>query len=158
MIERAAARYGWRGLWLVLVGATWLLFAAGQLATPIEPRPWVLHEHLPGWFTAGGWAITGAVALWTGTRGRVVDDSLGHVALYLMPAIRILSYAAASLVWAITYTLHHLISADVKVTGYAGGWYAALLWGLISTMLLVASRWPNPRPPLPRPLSSREEM
>lgn len=65
MIERAAGRYGWHALWLTLVGATSLLVAAGQLATPIEPSPWVLHEHVHGWFTAGGgWANTGAVALW----------------------------------------------------------------------------------------------
>ena len=96
-----------------------------------------------------------AVAMWVGFRGPIRDDSLGHVALYVMPAIRVTSFLIGWVTWVATTALSTLYDG-VEVTGWSGGWYAALIWGLISAMLLLGSRWPNPRPPLPRPLPEVE--
>jgi hypothetical protein len=156
MIERAANRYGWRGLWLILFGAMWVAFGFGQLQAPTDRHQWVLFEYAPTWALVGGWVVTGAVAMWVGFRGPIRDDSLGHVALYVMPAIRVTSFLIGWVTWVAT-TATSKLTDDVPVTGWSGGWYAALIWGLISAMLLLGSRWPNPRPPLPKPPRDRAE-
>lgn len=150
MVDRLAARFGWRGLWLMLLGAVWILFGLGVLLEPIEPRDWVLYEHLPPVVQAAGWWLTGLVAIRQGSLGPNRDDSYGHVALYLMPAVRLLSFVVAWLVY-LGSLIGEQIGATDTVVGYQQGWFAALIWCLVSAMLALAAAWPNPIPPLPSP-------
>ena len=150
MLTRLGERFGYRGRWLIITGAAWLLFGFGTLYSPLHPRDWVFHEQLPAWLNALGWVATGAVAIWQGLRGPGRQDYAGHVALYLMPALRIVSYGLSFVVFAATFLLHHL-GVSVQVVGFSGGWYSVLVWSLVSFMLAAAADWPNPVPPLPRP-------
>lgn len=153
MIEYLSGKYGRRGLWLILMGAMWILFGVGVLLSPVAPRPGVLYEMVPAVYRAPIWWVTGVIAIWQGTRGPVADDSRGHVALYVMPAVRLVSFTVSALTYAISWTLMQIGLLEHTV-GWSGGWYAALVWSFISLMLAVGAAWPNPNPPLPRPPST----
>jgi len=150
MIDRLAARYGRRGCWLMLLGAMWLLIGGGTFLDPLAPRPWVLLELAPPWAVAMGWWVTGVLAIFQGRRGVVEDDSLGHVALYVMPMIRVGSYLICTAVYGTTLVLTELGRMDGPV-GWSGAWYAALVWSLMPLVLAVVAAWPNPAPLLPKP-------
>ena len=143
-------RFGYRGLWLMLAGVAWILFGFGVWQSHNPPRPWVLHEILPDLLQACGWWVTGAVAIWHGLRGPGRPDWRGHVALYLMPALRVLSYGLSWVAWLISDAMVRQGIAEQTV-GFDKGYYAALLWLMLSVLLAVASAWPNPAPPLPMP-------
>ena len=151
-----ANRYGHRGLWLILMGCMWAVFGVGILLRDRPTEAWVLHESIPAPIRAALWITTGAAAVWVGTRGPRSDDALGHVALYLMPAFRLLSYTLSWVLFVVSSALHALLPS-VDVVGYSAGWYAALIWSFVSGMLGLAARWPNPvvRMPLP-PAATRE--
>lgn len=154
MLEHLGGRFGYRGLWLMVTGTAWIVFGFGVLYAPTPERPWLLHEVPPDGLQACGWWITGVVAFWQGTRGPNRVDALGHVGLYLMPAIRFLSFSLAFVLYVSTLALRGL-GADVPVIGYADAWFAALVWLMFSLMLIVAASWPNPNPPLPKPPPER---
>lgn len=145
-----ADRFGWRGLWLMLLGFVWVLFGIGIMLEPVTARSWVLYEHLPPLVQAAGWWATGAVAVWQGSRGPDRDDSPGHVALYLMPAVRLLSFVVAWVVY-LGSNLGQALDLTHGVIGYANGWFAASIWVLVSAMLGLAAAWPNPTVPIPTP-------
>lgn len=150
MLRRLSGRYGKRGLWLIVLGTVWMVFGLGQLLEPNAPRAWVFYELFPVWVQAAAWLVTGGVALWQGWRGPHVDDSLGHVALYLMPAVRVVSFLLAWLIF-LGSTLLTWMGVTDDVIGLANGWYAAGVWALISLMLALVASWPNPDMPIPRP-------
>lgn len=153
MIARLSGRFGQRGVWLMVIGVTWILFGVGVLLEPTPKRPWVLYEQVPIEIQAGVWVITGAIAIWQGARGPKVDDSLGHVALYLMPAVRVLSFGLSWLLYLGSAVAMHFGFADTTI-GLAQGWYAAVVWAVVSLMLALAASWPNPVTPIPRPPAS----
>lgn len=153
MIDRVTRRYGFRGTWLIVMGLLWILFGIGILIAPYEPRPWVLFEMVPPIYRAPLWWATGGLALWQGLRGPRSDDSLGHVALYVMPATRLVSFTVAWVVHGCSWVLVQFGQLDHTV-GLAQGWYAALIWGVLSVMLALAAAWPNPALTLPRPPAS----
>lgn len=154
-VARAADRYGWRALWLMVVGSAWLLIGLG---TWVEGNntPWVPLQQLPQWLVAIGWWITGGIAIGTGLRGRILDDSTGHVALYVMPAIKVLSWTTA---WLLSAASPLLLSAGVvsEPIGYGRGWYAAAIWLATSAMLAVTAGWPNPSRIIPKPPATTSE-
>lgn len=150
MLGRLGGRFGFRGRWLIITGCAWLLFGFGTLLSPLDPRPWVIHEQLPLWVNAAGWGVTGAIAIGQGLRGPNRDDHIGHVALYLMPAMRVLSYGLAFVLYAGCQGAR-ILGYDCPDIGFSGGWYSAFVWALVSLMLWAAADWPNPALPLPRP-------
>lgn len=152
MLERLTGRYGQRGTWLMLLGSVYVAFGIGIFVEPGEQRSWVVYQYLPDWLEAALWAVTGAVAIWQGHRGAGRDDWLGHVALYLGPASRAVSFALSWVVYLTSEALVSLGCAD-HPTGYDRGWYAALIWLMMSAMLALAASWPNPALPIPRPPS-----
>lgn len=148
-----SGRYGHRGAWLIILGAVWMLFGVGVLLDAPEARPWVLYEYLPVWAQAVGWWVTGGVAVWQGLHGPAAPgrpDVVGHVALYLMPGVRLVSFALSFSVW-----VGSSIAAAAHVIddpfGFREGWYAAAVWAFIVVMLHHAASWPEPRRPIPRP-------
>lgn len=156
MIARLSGRYGWRGLWLITIGLMWGLVGLGVLLQPNAPRSGVLIEYVPGVGQAAAWWITGAIAVWQGMRGAEKDDTVGHVALYLMPAVRVTSFLLSWILWEATPLLRHAGFIDGPI-GFRDGWFAALVWGITSTALIVAAGWPNPEPPIPSPPASALE-
>lgn len=147
MLFRLSLRYGWRGLWLMVMGAMWIAFGFGVLNQPDASLSWVLYQYFPPSVQAAGWWITGAVALGQGLRGPVRDDSLGHVALYLMPAVRMISFLLSWLIFLGSEVAQNNGWFEHSI-GYSGGWYAAFIWSLISLMLGLGASWPNPEPPV----------
>ena len=145
-----ASRFGYRGLWLIVAGAAWIMFGCGVAYSPTPDRAWVLHEQIPDLVSAACWWLTGVIAIWQGTRGPGRSDYLGHVALYLMPAIRVVSYGLAWIAWLVSTSLadQHLLAEPI---GYEYGYYAAGLWLLVSALLGVAASWPNPVAPAAMP-------
>lgn len=150
LVDKSANQLGWRGLWLVVVGVVWLCLGVGTLLEEGNPIPWVPLQQAPPLLVAAGWWITGGVAIWTGMRGKVADDSWGHVALYVMPAAKVLSFSVA---WLIALASPVMMSVGLtdEPIGYMRGWYAALIWGVVSVMLAVTAGWPNPPPCVPTP-------
>lgn len=137
-------RFGYRGTWLIILGVLWVLFGIGLLLRPETPIPYALHQHIPVGIRAALWMLTGATAVGTGLRGRDVDDSLGHVALWLMPALRLLGFGASWVLYVATSRLHAHV-------GYEDGWYRALAWLLVVIMLHLVAAWPNPSSRIPPP-------
>lgn len=150
MIDRVAERFGHRGCWLVLMGTAWFFFGVGIVLEPVPTRDWVLYEYLPPVVQAAGWWITGALAVWQGLRGSGRIDAVGHVALYTMPAVRLLSFIVSWLVY-LGSTAADALGLTDEVIGYKNGWYAASIWLLIQGMLALAAAWPNPAPIIPAP-------
>lgn len=158
MPKRLSVRYGQRGSWLIILGVMWVIFGIGVFLEPIEDQSWVIVHYAPDWVRALVWVITGTVALTQGMYGPLHRDYPGHVALYLMPAIQVISFA-------ISYVLYlgsAVIDAfwtDVPLIGWDRGWYAALVWLFIVVMIRLIADWPNPIRGLPHPPpGAREEM
>jgi hypothetical protein len=150
MLLALTNRYGQRGVWLMLMGGVYIVFGIGNFLEPTAAREWVLFEYLPAPVQAALWWVTGAVAVWQGARGRAADDWLGHVALYLAPAVRVVSFALAWLLYTGTELLVSLGCRETAI-GFDRGWYAALIWIIVSTMLGLAASWPNSSTPIPMP-------
>lgn len=138
-----ARRLGHRGAWLIVLGILWILFGIGQLVAPEPQAPWVLHQAIPAHVRAGAWILTGAIAVLSGARGRGVADAAGHVALWVMPALRCISYGASWVLYLATSTLTD------RTIGYDHGWYAAGIWAFVIVMLHLVAAWPNPTARLP---------
>jgi len=158
MIATLTARFGHRGVWLMVMGTIWLVFGLGALfgATGGSDRAWVAHDHIPDQAQAAAWLITGATAIYVGHHGRGRDDWLGHVALYLIPAAWAASFTAAYAVWVAT-TILAAIGWVNHTAGYERGWYGALIWAVIVAMIRLVSSWANPSPAL-IPTPAREEQ
>lgn len=146
MLERISGRFGRRGTWLIVLGCVWIAHGVGHLLEPVVTRVWVLHTHIPTPMLAGMWAVTGVIAIIEGLRGRGREDWLGHAALYLMPAIKVFSFGMAWLLWLVDRVFD--VSGDM---GWSGGWYAALVWLIVSVALRLVASWPNPDRPILAP-------
>lgn len=137
-------RYGHRGLWLLLLGGIWFVFGLGVLLQPETPVPGALHQLIPNGFSAAAWMLTAATAIVVAFRGRGSDDSLGHLALWIMPALRMLSYAGSWVLYLITAGIDATPWFEMAPLGYTNGWYPALVWAFVVTMLRLVAAWPNP--------------
>ncbi|MCD4535633.1 hypothetical protein LRP67_16190 [Nocardioides sp. cx-169] len=144
MDSHLVRRFGYRGAALLMLGATWVLFSGSILIRPTEARPWVFHELIPIPIRAVMWITVGLVAIGYGLRGAEKDDTVGMVALMVMPLERFVSFAVSWIAYLATSAAHHF-SPDVKVIGYEEGGYSALVWLLIVTLLRLVAGWPNPR-------------
>ena len=139
MLLRLSGRYGWRGVWLIVAGTVWIVMGVGQLFFPFPDNPWVLFQRLPDPVLATGWWITGLVAIGQGLAcSPRVDrtDALGHVALYLMPAVRVVSYSIAWLLSVGGWFAGH-VGYGGRPVGDPDAWYSALLWIAFSALLAV---------------------
>jgi hypothetical protein len=150
MLSRLACRYGQRGACLIVLGSAWFILGVGIAIDPQPPHSWVLYESVPPLVQAAAWWISGLVAVTFGLRGREADDRPGHVALYVMPALRVLCFTFSWLVWLVSSFGYEAGWWSMRI-GWTGGWYAALIWGLFSLMLRLIAEWPNPRVMVPPP-------
>ena len=150
-MTRLALKYGMRGLWLMGFGIMWSMLGVAGFIAHNPPQPGVIHEHVPIALRSILWLATGSWAIVTGLRGPDVDDSHGHGALYVMPALLTASYFVSWLTFLATTAAHHL-NPGIGVVGFELGWFAALFWTVFCVTLALGARWPNPDPTLlPRP-------
>lgn len=150
MLRRLSGRYGRRGTWLIVLGVVWIFFGAGVLLDPNPQHSWVIYECVPLGVQAAAWWVTGSIAVLQGLRGPSHVDTLGHVALYVMPAVRVIAFALSWVLWVVSSLLVRLDVAHASI-GWSVGWYAAVVWSLVSLMLRLIASWPNPERPIPRP-------
>lgn len=132
-------RLGHRGLALLLLGLIWFVFGWGLFLEPEVPAPGAFHQMIPLPIRAAMWITAGSVAMAVGIKGRGGDDSWGHIALWVMPAERLLSYGGAWVLWLIS--AHTPVEDDL---GYPNGWYPALVWLFVVVILRLVAAWPNP--------------
>lgn len=126
-----------RGQILLIFGFIWVIIGVNVY---IEPDPagwehiWMFRE-IPRSIRAGGWIVTGGLAMAYALRPRWIDhDGLGFLALYMMPAER-----AAGMFWGwFDYLL------PVGGPGYSRGLMAGCVYLVIVAAVLVVSSWPNP--------------
>lgn len=146
MLDRISGKFGRRGVWLIVLGGVWLAHGVGHLLEPRVIRPWVMHTQVPAWVLALAWITTGALSVAVGLQGRNPLDWVGHAALYVMPAVKVVSFTFAWLLWLGDLALG--LDADL---GWSGGWYPALVWLIVSVALRLVASWPNPDQPLVPP-------
>lgn len=145
MIQKLSTSYGHRGLWLMTMGLIWVVFGIGALidGALVPDRPYVAHDLIPHDLQATAWVITGGLAIVYGHRGPGKNDAVGHVALYIVPAVWTASFAASWIVYVSTSILTAL-GAMRAPEGFDRGWYSALIWAVIVVMIRLVSSWANP--------------
>lgn len=145
MDSRLVRRFGYRGAALLTLGIMWGLFGLSILANGDTPeRSWVLHDLIPVPVRAALWIGAGLVGIIVGLRGPDHDDTLGMLALMLMPLERFASFAVSYVAYGATWLGHHATGA-VEITGYRDGLLAASVWLLVVTLVRLVAGWPNPR-------------
>lgn len=145
-LDDLAEHLGRRSVCLLLLGTAWVIIGIGiELEPPSRaPGELILHELLPVPLRAAMWASTGLVALVCGVRGRTRDDTVGFVAIMLMPLERTLSFLGSWGIYGGTTAVHRWIDTDVEVTGYERGWYGALVWLIVVILVQIIAGWRNP--------------
>lgn len=125
---------GKRGEVLLLLGVAWILIGIGALIIPPLPGD-LLFLRIPMPVRAALWWGTGLLALVYAWMPRNRDDSLGFLALYVMPLERAVSYLIA---W-IDFTID-------GVGGYRYGWLSALFYAVFIGVVMVCAGWREPPP------------
>jgi len=125
---------GKRGEVLLLLGLAWILIGVGTVVVPPPPGN-LLHLLIPAPIRAGLWCGTGLVAVFYAWIPKTRSDGWGFLALYLMPAVRAVSYFIA---WVD-------FSVD-GVGGYRYGWLAALFYTVFVGIVVVCAGWREPPP------------
>lgn len=88
---------GRRGASLLLFGLIWILLGVQTIALP-DPAGYLLLQGPFSWIMAFGYIITGLLAI-RYCKAPQGDDIAGFLWLYLMPALRILAYGTAFVIW-----------------------------------------------------------
>lgn len=135
------------------MGMIWGVFGLGAMldGALVPDRPYVAHDLIPHEIQAAAWLFTGGVAIYYGHRGPGRNDALGHVALYIVPAVWTASFAASWAIYASTSILTAL-GLMAEPVGFDRGWYSALIWAVIVVMIRLVSSWANPvTPTIPAP-------
>lgn len=139
-LPRAPRQVGRRGAILTAYGLIWIVLGLG-VATGSGTSFGLLHEVIPAQLRGLAWVITGAVAIVFAWRPPGFHDAPGFVALYIMPAVRVLSYGLA---W-----IDHLL--PIGSPGYEQGWRFAATYAAMLAAVYICSGWPDhPRTRLPR--------
>ena len=138
-LPRRVGQIGRRGAMLLVFGVLWMVVGVGVLdSSGVHAE--LLHERLPSWVRGGVWVVTGALAVFYAFRPPGLSDRVGFASLYIMPAVRVLSYTMA---W-IDYFIP--IGGD----GYASGWRFAAVYAVMLAAVMITAGWPEPtRTPRP---------
>ena len=114
------------------------MLGAGVASEEPLPGTYAFHQHLPDFLRMGMWWITGALAVVIAFRpsGRS-GDAIAWAALYLMPAVRFISYFMA---WVDSMSPYGTI-------GHPRGWVSGTVYLCIMLTIYTCSGWPEPVPP-----------
>lgn len=140
-LTRTRRRIGYRGAILAVLGASWIITGLSTFeSSTIRGEP-LIHERLPGDVRGWAWVITGVVALactlTKATGRRPAWEGVAFLALYIMPTLRLVSYAAG---WADSWPWLHLLGG----VGYADGWRFAVVYLAQVGTVIICSSWPEP--------------
>jgi hypothetical protein len=133
-------RVGRRGSILISFGLAWLVIGTTLLDTrAVTPGgDDLFFEQLPIVIRAWGWIVFGLLAIAAAIAPPGPPDWLGFAALYVMPAIRAVSY-----LWGWLASLDHQ-------GGYPPGWRAAIFYLIFLAVLITCAGWREPLPPPPQ--------
>ena len=137
-MRRLTDRFGYRGTWLLIFGALWIVFGIAMLSNPERPIPGALHQYVPYEYRAVAWIVTGVVAIAFGLR-RSPLDAWGHVALVTMPLVRALGFGYSWLL-----SIGSALVGAAPPLGYPEAWYLMLIWLFITAAVRHVAGWPEP--------------
>jgi len=127
------ARFGRRGVALILIGVAWVGFGLTLLAEPpiVNPNAAILMDYVSGWVQFSLWATTGLVAASAGLRRNW--QWIGFIAALAMPVVRITSFAWSTIMWLIPGAP----GGDSRSVG------AGMFWTALFALIWVVSTWPD---------------
>jgi hypothetical protein len=133
-------RVGRRGCILLAFGVAWIVIGTTLLDTrAVTPGgDDLFFEHLPLALRAWGWIVFGVFAMFHAFTPPRHTDWPGFAGLYVMPAIR-----AVSFLWGWLASLDH-------DGGYPPGWRAAIFYLVFLAVLVTCAGWREPLPPPPK--------
>ena len=129
---RYPRQLGYRGSVLLTFGAVWILL--GMSISEDRIVEGVPHLLIPGEIRTILWVTTGVLAILAAWRPPGFNDAFGWAALYLMPAVRTISYAIA---WSDSWL-------PTGGEGYAAGWKFALIYFVMVAAVWICSGWAEP--------------
>lgn len=126
-----------RGQILLVFGFIWVTIGFSVYQQPVIPGgDHLLFSMIPTTIRAWAWFLTGVTAMAYAFRPHAVGhDSLGFLALYIMPAER----AAIFLLGWLDY---HMTS--VGGPGYSRGLFGASVYLAIVAAVMICASWPDP--------------
>lgn len=123
---------GRRGAALAFLGVLWICTGLSTWLVPPSSSYLLLSD---GEILRGGaWVATGIVALLHAPR-RQGHDALGFLALYLMPAYRVIAYGLGFLDW---------VAHGVGGPGDPRGLVGVLAWLVVLVFVVLVAGWPEP--------------
>jgi len=130
---KRSASIGRRGAILIAMGVAWMLLGISTFVNPNTPGAEHLLHNIIFTNTVEGclWIASGVIAVIFAHR---TDDEYGFLALYVMPAIRTLSYFLG---W-----LDYL--SPVGGAGFALGWFSTLFYLIMIVFIVICAGWPEP--------------
>lgn len=134
-LPRSPRYLGRRGAMLLVFGVLWIIMGAGTTQTPLDPDSPLVHERFPEGLRGSLWLATGALAIFYAWRPPGLRDAVGFVALYAMPATRVLSFG-----WAY---LDHLIPW-IGGPGQDDAWRGAVVYAAMIAAVVITAGWPEP--------------
>lgn len=143
-------RLGRRGAMLLLLGIVHVLIGVGVWVRPPVTTPGSFLTLVPEGVQSAGWIVSGLLgAIWAFRR----RDSIGWLALYVMPTIRFISYAGAWLVWVVTTGVdpRGIFPND----GSENAWYTAVLHVPLILAVIICSGWREYEPEYPHEFDER---
>ena len=132
-LPRSAHQVGRRGAILLTLGFMWVVIGLGVYDSAGVDRD-LLHEYIPSQVRALLWIVTGLLAIVHSFRPPGMSDALGFAALYLTPAMRVVSYALA---W-----VDSLVPG--MGDGYPQAWRFLAIYSSMLAAVIITSGWPEP--------------
>ena len=136
-LPRTVRQVGRRGTALLMLGVLWLLLGYSvflSMDIPTEAPEGVFHLLIPADVRGFLWMLTGGTAIVAAFRPPGFSDAFGWTALYVMPALRLVSYLSGWLDWIVPF----------GTPGYERGWVPAITWAVIVVLIATCAGWPEP--------------
>lgn len=134
LLPRGPRQIGRRGAVLLTYGILWIVVGLGVYGSAGIGQG-LLHELIPSQVRGALWVGTGLLAVVYAWRPRGMSDALGFAALYLAPAIRVLSYGVATILAALPG--HH-------PGAYDNAWRFLVIYAAMVAGVAITSGWKEP--------------
>lgn len=148
-LPRSVKQVGRRGTVLLMLGVVWLLLGYSvflSMDIPTGAPEGGFHLSIPADVRGLLWTLTGVTAMCAAFRPPGFSDAFGWTALYVMPAVRTVSYLSGWLDWIVPF----------GTPGHERGWVPAITWAVIVVLIATCAGWPEPARVLP-PTAKQED-
>lgn len=139
-MNRLGRTLGRRGAMLLTLGLTYVALGYGVGTRPVLWVEGSFVTYLPQFVPAAGWVLSGLVACVAAWRRW---DTIGWLALYVVPAVYLVSYAGSWLLWQITANILPALAYGIMWATSAAAFHVDLRWWLIDPPYGDASAWYN---------------